>query len=382
MRVLLTTVNSSLLDGINRHILAIATALNGYNGVEILVCTTHPRGELNAELEKNGVRSVSLDSPHGHSPRVFWRFWHVIREFKPDIVHIHVLPLFALILLSLFPFRMRFIETQHGVPPRFRSLRIKGKLTYFLSCLFRLRGMVKCYISRGVRDFCISDKEARNSQYVIYNPISIPESVDKQKVGLYEISKVPAASHIIGTACRLAKIKNLKAMAEVICRVGAVRPDVHAVIIGDGDAECIDEIKGVFDAHKMSGHLHLTGYLPNAAKLVSDMSCFMMTSYEEGMPTAVLEAMSNGVPIAMFEGGGGLIDLMEMNNDGDTFAVTAKLGDVDGLAKSVVGLLSDSDKMELLSRNARGVAQANFSIGSIREKIVTMYAEVLYGVRR
>ena len=84
MRVLMTTVNSSLLDGINRHILSIASALNGYNGIEVIVCTTHPRGELHIELEKAGVKTVSLNAPHGHSLKILWRILRI--PIPPEIV--------------------------------------------------------------------------------------------------------------------------------------------------------------------------------------------------------------------------------------------------------------------------------------------------------
>ena len=42
MRILMLTTNASLQDGINRHILSVAPALNARGGVEVAVCTVMP----------------------------------------------------------------------------------------------------------------------------------------------------------------------------------------------------------------------------------------------------------------------------------------------------------------------------------------------------
>ena len=55
MRILMLTTNASLQDGINRHILSVAPALNARGGVEVAVCTVMPRGEFSVALERAGI---------------------------------------------------------------------------------------------------------------------------------------------------------------------------------------------------------------------------------------------------------------------------------------------------------------------------------------
>ena len=45
MKILMLTTNSSLMDGIHRHILAIASYVNRLGGCEVAVCTAFPRAE-------------------------------------------------------------------------------------------------------------------------------------------------------------------------------------------------------------------------------------------------------------------------------------------------------------------------------------------------
>ena len=69
MRILMLTTNASLQDGINRHILSVAPALNARGGVEVAVCTVMPRGEFSVALERAGVPKDMLKAcPGGRVP--------------------------------------------------------------------------------------------------------------------------------------------------------------------------------------------------------------------------------------------------------------------------------------------------------------------------
>lgn len=48
------SVNSNLMDGINRHILNVAPSLNSIADIDVAVCTINPKGEFHSELEKKG----------------------------------------------------------------------------------------------------------------------------------------------------------------------------------------------------------------------------------------------------------------------------------------------------------------------------------------
>ena len=69
------TTNSSLMDGINRHILTIAPQINNQEGCEVAVCTVFSRAELNVELESKGVKTYSLNATNGHDLTVFLHFY-------------------------------------------------------------------------------------------------------------------------------------------------------------------------------------------------------------------------------------------------------------------------------------------------------------------
>ena len=89
------TTNSSLMDGINRHILTIAINLSKISNIEVAVCTVFPKGDLNKELAKNNIKTFSLDAKNGHELKIIPAYYKIIKSYAPDIIHIHVMSIFA-----------------------------------------------------------------------------------------------------------------------------------------------------------------------------------------------------------------------------------------------------------------------------------------------
>lgn len=69
---------------------------------EVAVCIVNPKGELNAALEKQGVKTYSLNAANGHDWHILRSYYQVIKTYKPDIVHTHVMAIMERIISSLF----------------------------------------------------------------------------------------------------------------------------------------------------------------------------------------------------------------------------------------------------------------------------------------
>ena len=122
MKVLMLTTASSLMDGINRHILTIANALHKVGNCKIAVCTVFPEGELNKALKDAGVTCFSLNARSGHDFRVLMAFYKLMRTYQPDVVHCHVMALFERIVSSVCFRHLKYVNTIHGIsdaPPHF-----------------------------------------------------------------------------------------------------------------------------------------------------------------------------------------------------------------------------------------------------------------------
>lgn len=197
----------------------------------------------------------------------------------------------------------------------------------------------------------------------IYNPIDIREMAPRKL--LRELLGVAPETKVIGTACRIAQVKNPQSFVRVMCGVIERMPEVHAAVIGDGEPELMVELKNLAAG---CDHLHFLGYRSDARQLISECDCFVMTSAREGMPTAMLEAMASGVPVAFWKGEGGLVDLAELNEKEGPFGVVAEQGDESGLVSGIVNGLSSSK-----GERGSAIVSCHFTLENVSKQLLEVY---------
>ena len=361
------TTNNTLIDGINRHIVSISKGLKAL-GVEVAVCIAMAGGDLAEVLEGAGIRVYALDCKNGHDARMLWRFWNVMRSFKPDIVHVHVLALMERIVLSYFFRRVPKVFTTHGISDSAPVRTLRQKLEKFILRMMPLRNVHGIYISEGVR------RHYGGNGPVVYNPIEVRECAESHK--LHDELGISADAPIIGTACRFADPpKKPLVFVEVMCQVLKQLPSAHAVLMGDGEPEMKQKMRGLISSYNMEARIHWLGYRKDAPELTGELSMFIMTSRWEGMPTALLEAMSQSTPIAFLKGDGGLVDLAEMNEKYGGIAVVAE--SPSELASGIVKCLSDKEACERMAERALDVVKKHFSLEVNAYKLRDAYNQIL-----
>lgn len=106
-------------------------------------------------------------------------------------------------------------------------------------------------------------------------------------------------------AFRVITVANLvpKKNIDLILDIAAIIKDVTFDIIGNGPDKkrLIDRI-----ATNSLTNVRLLGFKPHSevAEILKDYDCFLLTSFFEGTPTALLEAMASGLPIVSSNAGG------------------------------------------------------------------------------
>lgn len=360
MRILMTASSSSLMDGINRHILAIAPALNALSDVEVAVVTLHPWSQFNEMLKAAGVRCYSLECSNGHQLNAVLGFRRVMREFKPDLVHIHVLAFGAAVALRWFYGDVKSVVTVHGISDPVAKRTWRMRLEGWLGRVARIVPVHYICISRGVMKAYAFDASKRT---VIYNPMP------------FDGGEKPSRSQcIVGTACRVDHVKNPLAFTRVLGEVTKRIPHVEGWVVGDGPA-----LAACRELARENGYdkMRFWGMRNDAKDLIAQMDCFVMTSKREGMPGALLEAMSVKTPIAFMKGEGGLGDLVEMNENEGPFAVIADQGDEAALINGVCELLSNRERARQYAERAFEVGKLHFDIAIVVKQLHDVYAKVL-----
>jgi glycosyltransferase involved in cell wall biosynthesis len=100
------------------------------------------------------------------------------------------------------------------------------------------------------------------------------------------------------TVAVLRKKKNIGTLLDI----AAILPEYDFVIVGDGDE--IDAIRVRSRVLNLK-NIRLTGHLESneISRLMSESALFLYTSLQEGTPTAIMEAMAQGLPVVSSNAG-------------------------------------------------------------------------------
>jgi glycosyltransferase involved in cell wall biosynthesis len=107
------------------------------------------------------------------------------------------------------------------------------------------------------------------------------------------------------------------------------------------------------------------------AELFREANVFILPSYNEGLPIAVLEAMAAGLAVISTRVGG----IPEVVRDGyNGFLLTP--GDVQGLSERLAILAKDPSLRDLMGQRSRAFAQRELDVNPYVERLVDLYHSV------
>lgn len=231
-------------------------------------------------------------------PAVSQKHWEAaIREFQPDIVHVHVSDLLAEtmpgILKANVPVRF---DTLHSNPYRY-----KGKMRRIISDAFQ---------NRNVTPICLTEEQVHMARdwYGIQSYELVRNGLDIAGIRQAACSRQEARAHfgldpdafvVIGVG-RLDPIKNFSLLIRSFAQVLKIRPDAKLVFAGEG-AEKNKLLRLAEELH-IAEHVTFLGNITNVSRLYSAADVLGLTSITEALPLVVLEAQFCGLRCIVSDG--------------------------------------------------------------------------------
>jgi glycosyltransferase involved in cell wall biosynthesis len=162
----------------------------------------------------------------------------------------------------------------------------------------------------------------------LLNPVIIPENDSQRQTQ----RKEPRVLFLGKLEPRKGFRDLLLAMPGVLAAV----PSAKLVFGGDGDIEGAQALAANLG---ISSSVTMLGFVRGEDKVkeLRSSSVVCLPSYDEGMPVALLEAMSHGIPVVATTVGG----IPELVHSGENGLLVSP-GDVQSLTQAIVGLLTDS----------------------------------------
>jgi N-acetyl-alpha-D-glucosaminyl L-malate synthase BshA len=175
--------------------------------------------------------------------------------------------------------------------------------------------------------------------------------------------KVPGESLLVHVS-NFRPVKRIGDVVEIFDRVRRETP-ARLLLVGDGpDRSLVERLcreKGICD------RVHFLGNLTGIETLLPVCDLLLLTSDRESFGLSALEAMACGVPVVGTDAGG----LPEVVASGQTGMLRA-IGDVEGMARDALALLTDADRHRAFSEAARRRALEEFP----EERAVAQYVAV------
>jgi glycosyltransferase involved in cell wall biosynthesis len=182
---------------------------------------------------------------------------------------------------------------------------------------------------------------------------------------------VNAHESLIACVGRLGRYKGQEHAIAAFARLCRQRDDVRLLLVGDGRFRADLEAQ----AAPLGDRVIFTGALGDVRPALAASDVFLNPSDEEGMPGAVLEAMSMGIPVIATSVGG----TPEVIVNAETGLLVPAHRPL-AIASAVQRLLTDPELAKRCAENARRVVVADFSIARVVAMTDALYRRLTGGV--
>jgi glycosyltransferase involved in cell wall biosynthesis len=351
--------------------------IEGYGRIEhTLLTTTRLRGtgsaaenELLRTARHDGLEVDIVPERFLFDPAVLVHMGRSIRRRAPDVVETHDFKshfLFWLLRCTGALKEPRWVAFHHGYTRMSRRVRMYQQLDRLSlrqadSVITLCRPFVEQLTARGVP----SGRVVVVSNTVAPRPRPAPE----------ELSALRASLGIAGSDTLILSVGRLsaeKGHADLIrafrtLRTRGCRQDIRLVLVGDGG----ERAALAAEAADLGDRVLLVGHQPDPWPYFCIANLFVLPSYTEGSPLALLEAMAAGLPIVA-TAVGGVPELV-------THATSALLvapGDVAQLTCALSTLIEDSARARLLGTAAQR-ALRSFSPEAYASRLMAVYRRVV-----
>jgi glycosyltransferase involved in cell wall biosynthesis len=186
--------------------------------------------------------------------------------------------------------------------------------------------------------FCASLGFNEANIRVLYNPVVLPEAVPAPRTGH------PVRAVSLG---RLGTNKGSYDLVRAINMLpGKIRAGLRVTLAGDGE---VDQVREFVRTNALEDTIDVLGWVgpEDRDRLLAESAIFLLPSYSEGLPMAVLEAMARGVvPVTTAVGA-----IPEVVIDGVS-GVLVRPGDAAQLSEAVAALIVDAERRNRLAAAA------------------------------
>jgi len=149
--------------------------------------------------------------------------------------------------------------------------------------------------------------------------------------------------------------------------------EVQLIIAGEiGDVDYHNKITYFVRENSLDGFVKFIGTVPDAEEFIGVLDLLIVPSFDEALPTVILEAFSIGIPVVASRVGG-VPEIIEDRLSGFLF----EAGDAEMLANCLLKIFNGDYLMDNISSEAISVLHKKFNLFKNNNEIENVINEVL-----
>ena len=363
----LYTVNRMDVGGSQTHLVQVLRLLDRRR-FEPMLCCLSGKGALLDTARQTGATVVSAGLGGLKSPAALGavlRLTNFMRRERVDIVHNYLLRANVVGTIAARAARVPMVLTSKRGCHERRGLELAGA---------RLSNrLADCVTTNAnaVRSF-VHDNEGCPLEKMVVIPSGIdtdrfaplPSDDFKTRLG------VAPDRPVVGIVTRMRVRKGVEEFLRAMAMIRERFPRVCAVVVGDVSPD--ESLTGLVHELGLEQHLHLLGARADMPEVLSAFDVFVLSSHDEGMSNAILEAMAMQRPVVATDVGG----TGEVVRSGKTGRLVPPK-DPEALARAIAEVLAEPVAAAAMGACGREVVVERFSARAMVRQMEDLYTHLM-----
>jgi glycosyltransferase involved in cell wall biosynthesis len=348
-------ITSLVPPGAERLVVHLLEHVDRERFAPVCICLRNPVGShLEARVQQLGIPLYFLGKGDKMSLKVLSRLDALFRQYRPAVVHTHLLALnYAYLLMIRYRTPAR-VYTVHNLAEKDIGLRT-APMVRALAFRYRLGGVVPVAVAEEVR-------ATIQRVYGYPDPPLIPNGIPTDEYApdpdtraqWRQAHGIEPRATVLTHIGRFAVQKNHALLIEAFAQVRTHAP-LYLLLVGGGELE--DAVREQVAGLGLQERVRFLGVRADVPAILNASDLFVLSSRWEGNPLSVMEAMAAGLPVVSTAVGG----VPELVREGET-GLLVPSGDAAALARALQALVDDPARREAMGAAARQHAIAHFDI--------------------
>jgi glycosyltransferase involved in cell wall biosynthesis len=337
-------------------------------GYEVVVFTAGSKGQprveqMSTRLKVYRFRDIFIPDPvnFGIMPFMFFRLWRVIQREKPT----HHLVYKYMFHTSLSVYLLRLLgrkavvvtDTFPGVDWFGRSRLVN----LVMWCYARTLGYLVLSLAERVillHEGLVGTAKRLGLEHTVVHHNGVDLELYRDAEPAPDLAKKKGKIVILYLG-RLESVKGYDVLLDAATELGPRDPRLHFLFVGD-----ISDRMDVVEKYQRNS-IRFLGYRRDVSSVLAASDIFVLPSYSEGLPNALMEAMATGCACISTRVGG--VPWLLGNEDA---GLTVPPGDKLALMRAIERLAADKNLRDHLSRRARAVIEEGYNLERLAGELV------------